>query len=365
MNSPLTDKESGKSQHAIRARLTHLFNGIADLSPAYFALVMATGIVSIAAHLYNYTLFSKTLFYINILCYAIICILFITRFIFYRKEFLSDFMDDRRNMGFLSFVAATCILGGQFILIANNYQVGIYFFIIGLSSWIFLTYLLFAILIENRNKPSLKAISGTWLLLVVATQAVSILSVQLNGHLPFFHGEMLFLSLILFLCGCMFYIIVITLIIYRLIFFNLDAEGLGPPYWINMGADAITVLAGSTLMLSADKWPFLTELLPFIKGYTLLFWAIGTWWIPLIIILGAWRHIVKKVPLKYNSQYWGMVFPLGMYTVCTVKLSQAIGLPFLMGISSVFVFIAIGTWAIVFIGLIYAVSYNVIIKRKL
>ena len=62
MNSPLKNKESGKSQNAERARLNHLFIGIADLSPAYFALVMATGIVSVAAYLYNYTLLAKTLF---------------------------------------------------------------------------------------------------------------------------------------------------------------------------------------------------------------------------------------------------------------------------------------------------------------
>lgn len=346
------------------ARIKNLFNGIADLSPAYFALVMATGIVSVAAFLYNYTVLAKTLFYLNIIAYAIICILFIARFIFYKKEFLSDFMDDRKNMGFLSFVAATCILGGQFILIANNYHVAIYLFIIGLSSWIFLIYLLFAILIEKRNKPTLKAISGTWLLLIVATQAVSILSAQLDGRLPFVHGEILFFSLILFLCGCMFYIVVITLIIYRLIFFNLQAEDFGPPYWINMGADAITVLAGSTLMLSAGKSQFLTELVPFLKGFTLLFWAIGTWWIPLIIILGTWRHIIKRVPLKYNSQYWAMIFPLGMYTVCTVNLSQSLGLPFLMGISSAFVIISIVAWALVFIGLIYAIAFTAIIKKE-
>ena len=342
-------------------RPNQLFIGIAELSPAYFALVMATGIVSIAAYLYDYTLLAKALFYINCIAYFIIFILFIVRFIFFKREFLSDFMDDRKNMGFLSFVAASCILGGQFVLIAKNYQVGIYFLIIGLLSWLVLTYLLFFILIEKRNKPTLKAISGTWLLLVVATQAVSILSAQLEGYLPFSHGEVLFFSLILFLCGSMFYVIIITLIIYRLIFFNLHAEDFGPPYWINMGADAITVLAGSTLMLSADKWQFLTELLPFLKGFTLLFWAIGTWWIPLIIILGIWRHILKRVPLKYNHQYWGMIFPLGMYTVCTVKLSQAIELHFLEGISSVFVIFAIGAWAIVFISLLYSFkkkSYN-------
>lgn len=315
MNLPQTNIEPGNSQTTQWARFNYLFIGIADLSPAYFALVMATGIVSIAAHLFKYTLFAETLFYVNILAYAILCILFIARFICYKKKFLSDFMDDRKNMGFLSFVAANCILGTQFVLIANHCHVAIYFFVIGLSSWIFLTYSLFAVLIEKRSKPSLKAISGTWLLLIVATQAVSILSVQLEGYFPFSHEKVLFLSLIFFMCGSMFYIIMITLIIYRLIFFNQQAEDLAPSYWINMGADAITVLAGSTLMLSADKWQFLSELLPFLKGFTLLFWAIGTWWIPLILILGVWRHIEKKVPLKYNSQYWGMVFPLGMYTV--------------------------------------------------
>lgn len=343
----------------------NLFIGLANLSPAYFALVMATGIVSIAASLFHYIFLAKTLFYINILAYTIICILFITRFILYKKRIISDFLNDRKNMGFLSFVAATCILGSQFVLIANNSRIGIFFLIIGLSSWVILTYSLFVILIEKRNKPSLKAISGTWLLLVVATQAVSILSTQLEEYLPFSQGEVLFFSLILFLCGCMFYIIIITLIIYRLIFFQLQAEDFSPPYWINMGADAITVLAGSTLMLSADKWQFLTELLPFLKGYTLLFWAIGTWWIPLIIVLGIWRHIVKKVPLKYNSQYWGMIFPLGMYTVCTVKLSQAIELPFLGNISSVFIFFAIGGWTIVFISLIYSLTSSFLIRRRL
>lgn len=340
-----------------------IFSGIARLSPAYFAMVMATGILSIAAYLYNYTLLAKALLYINSVAYVTICILFIARFILYKKAFLADFVDDRKNMGFLSFVAANCILGSQFVLIASNHRTGIYFLIIGLSSWIVLTYLLFAILIEKRSKPSLKAISGTWLLLVVATQAVSILIVQLEAYLPFTHEGLLFSSLILFLCGCIFYIIIITLILYRLIFFKMHPEDFGPPYWINMGADAISVLAGSTLILKADKWQFLTDLLPFLKGYTLLFWAIGTWWIPLIIILVIWRHFIKKVPLKYNPEYWGMVFPLGMYTVCTIRLSQAIDLPFLMGISSVFIFFALGAWVIVFVGWIDAIAFKRTIKH--
>jgi len=350
------NNEPKQSRIAKTKGLKSFLPGTANLSPAYFSLVMATGIVSIAAYLYNWILLSKTLFWINLTAYIILCFLFAARLLFYKNEFRSDFLDDRKNMGFLSFTAANCIIGNQFVLIAGNYQFATYFFAIGLISWVFLIYSLFVVLIEKRKKPSLKAISGTWLLIIVSTQSISILSALLATNYPSFYEQALFFSLIMFLCGCMFYIIVITLILHRLIFFELNTTGLGSAYWINMGADAISVLAGATLILNAAKWSFLTGLLPFLKGFTLFFWAIGTWWIPLMIILGAWRHIIKDIPLKYSSQYWGMVFPLGMYTVCTVRLSHAVGLPFLMGIPSVFVIIAIVVWAIVFISMLYAVG---------
>ncbi|MDQ6902861.1 MAG: tellurite resistance/C4-dicarboxylate transporter family protein [Bacteroidota bacterium] len=341
-------------------RLKSFLPGITNLSPAYFSLVMATGIVSIAAQLYNWILISKTLFWINLVAYIILCCLFAARLFFYTKEFRSDFLDDRKNMGFLSFTAANSIIGNQFVLIAGNYQFAICFFAIGLLSWVFLIYSLFAVLIEKRKKPSLKAINGTWLLIIVSTQSLSVLSGLLASDFPLIHEQALFFSLMMFLLGCIFYIIVITLILYRLVFFEINAEELRAPYWINMGADAISVLAGATLILNAGKWPFLTGLLPFLKGFTLFFWAIGTWWIPLMVVLGIWRHLIKNISLKYSGQYWGMVFPLGMYTVCTVKMSQAVALPFLMGIPSVFVIIAIVVWAVVFISMLYTVGCNML-----
>ena len=76
-----------------------------------------------------------------------------------------------------------------------------------------------------------------------------------------------------------------------------------------MGAMAISTLAGTLLVSNAPQSPLLTTLLPFLFGLTLLFWATATWWIPLLVALGVWRHLLCRVPLTYDVVYWGTVFP--------------------------------------------------------
>ena|SRR3972149_3341758 len=327
---------------------------VRDLSPAYFALVMATGIVSIASEYAGFRTIAVTLLWLNIGQYLILCFLTLWRLLCYRREWIADLLDHRTCVGFFTMVAGTCVLGNQFVQLTGSYTTAMVLWGFGLLLWIVVTYAIFTSLTIKESKPPLdQGISGGWLLAIVATQAIAILSALLSRQfVQPYRLHINFLALSMWLWGGMMYIWMISLIFYRYTFFRLSPGDLSPPYWINMGAMAISTLAGSLLLENTPHAWFLQTLLPFIKGFTIFFWATGTWWIPMLAILACWRHIYKKFPLVYDHHYWGAVFPLGMYTACTFKMAQVMNLDFLMPIPRVFIYVALAAWTLTFIGLL-------------
>ncbi len=335
--------------------------GLAGLFPGYFAVVMATGIVSIAAHLLNLELIGQVLFIFNNVAYGILWILYLARFFFYSKQTAVDLGAHARAPAFFTMVAGTCVLGSQYVLLGGDMLPAAILWGVGIILWVILSYVILASLMLREVKPSLdEGINGTWLISVVATQSVSVLGTLLAGSAGAWEDELLFLSLALYMFGGLLYIFIITMIVYRLWFFKLEPAQLTAPYWINMGALAISTLAGDTLILNAAKWSFVSDLLPFLKGMNIMFWATATWWIPLMVVLGIWRHLIKHYPLRYEPQYWSLVFPLGMYTVCTYQLARALDLAWLYVIPRYFIYIAMAAWLATFIGLIALLARGVI-----
>jgi tellurite resistance protein TehA-like permease len=76
------------------------------------------------------------------------------------------------------------------------------------------------------------------------------------------------------------------------------------------------------------------------------------WWIPMMIALGIWRYVIQRVPLRYDPSYWGAVFPLGMYSVATLQMESALGLPFLAPLPVVMFAAALVAWTLAFVGLL-------------
>ncbi len=327
---------------------------VRELAPSIFAMVMATGIVSIAVTVEGLAGADLGLFWLNIVLYGVLWLLLGLRCLYYGDRVRADMHDHGRAPGFFTLVAATGILGDECVVHFRAAAVGLVLWLIALGLWFVLTYRMLPWLMEDEIKPPLeRGLNGDWLLTVVATQALCVLACRVAQQVaPPADAVLLFAALAFWLVGGMTYIWLIALIFYRVLFLPLSPGRLTPPYWINMGAMAISTLAGVFLAGQANRLPVLVEVLPFIKGLTLMFWATATWWIPMLLSLSVWRYLREHFPLGYDHGYWAAVFPLGMYTVCTQELAHNFQLPFLTPIARVFGWVALVTWALTFAGLL-------------
>lgn len=325
---------------------------IQSLAPANFAMVMSTGIVSIALHLLGYSTGARLLLYLNTALWLVLACAYTLRLVAYPKAFFADFADHNKGPGYLTIVAGTCILGNQYALLVGNFAVAQGLLLGALVIWLFCLWGIFFALFTRADKPSVDhGINGAWLVATVSTQALVILGCICVRYARWDTETAFVLLVALFGLGLMLYIMMITMIFYRFCYKSLSAAQLSPTFWINAGAVAITTLAGSELILHAPLSPFLLSVLPFIKGTTLLAWATSSWWVIMLILLGFWRHIGQKYPFSYEVGYWGMVFPLGMYTACTYTMAEALHLPSLLIVPESCIGLALVAWLCTMYGL--------------
>jgi tellurite resistance protein TehA-like permease len=340
------------AQHIGAPVLRYAEGRLSAMHPAYFALAMATGIVALACHTFGLTELAVPLATFNLVAYPTLWCLLVARAVLFRARFLSDFSDHARAPGYFTTVAATGVVGAQLVLIHDAVALALALWWACVVLWAICTYTIFALLTVRATKPTLaEGINGGWLVAVVATQSVCVLGCALDASMFADREAGLFMLMAFWLGGGMLYLWIIGLIFYRYMFFPFSPRDLMPPYWINMGAVAISTLAGASLAGAVETSPLLGALRPFILGLTIMFWATATWWIPMLVVLGVWRHHVSKVPVSYDAMYWGLVFPIGMYAVCTARLANVLPAPFLSWIARFFVIAAAAVWLLTFLGL--------------
>jgi len=85
----------------------------------------------------------------------------------------------------------------------------------------------------------------------------------------------------------------------------------------------------------------------FVKGTCIVFWPFGTWLIPLLIVLGLWRHLLRQWPLRYEGVLWTVVFPIGMYGVATVSFGMAVRISFTEPLGRGVFWVAAAVWLVV------------------
>jgi tellurite resistance protein TehA-like permease len=314
---------------------------------------MATGIISNALFFLDQRVWSDTLFAFNLVAYPWLAVLTIMRVALFRRAIWSDLINPRLVFAFFTIVAGTDVLGIALELRGFT-AIALALWLFALLAWLVLIYFSFAVLIFVNTADGANVVDGSWLIAIVATESLVILGTLVAPAAADLGPAVFVLIHMLWGIGIGLYGIFIALFAYRIFFFDVGYDDITPSLWLVMGVAAITTNAGSTLVLTDSGMPFLLSMRPFIDGVTLIMWAWATWWIPLLVLLGIWKHGVGRVPLTYTPILWSIVFPLGMFALASLRLSLAADFPPLRAISHAMVWIALAVWAATFAALVIA-----------
>ncbi len=312
--------------------------------PAWFAVVMATGIVSIALLRVHSGLLSTALLFVALGCFCVIALANLTSAIASPGGPAGELRDASRAFTSFAVVAALDVVGAR---LADS---GLTAAAAAFAAAAFAVWLLLASILPFRlaagGPVRVKDVSGTWYLCVVGTQSLAIAAAFLRsgGMLPAALAS--WAGTTALLLGAFGYVAVSTTVALRLRAIGLPACEPTASYWVAMGAASITALAAAQLRLAAAGPATIgTFALTVIATAS---WAIASSLLPLLAVRSCRRHLSGTAPLRYRADLWMVVFPAGMYSVASIEVGTVTGWPVLRGIGVAAAWVAAAAWALTF-----------------
>jgi tellurite resistance protein TehA-like permease len=306
-----------------------------------FNVVMATGIVSIAAQKVGLHVISLVLLSLAILAFLPLAALDVVRA---RHPLL--LLRGARAPGIglpaMGFVAATAVLGTRLALLGGDAARGIGAALLAVGALVWLPAL--ASVLPGLTRGVVGSLDlaararGDWLLGTVSTEGLAVLAGTLvSGH----HSALHYAAIFLWVLGGLLYLAVIWLLAVRARRYSLTADEFTPDLWIVMGAVAIFGVAGAiSFRGTADSPAGVLEIVG---------WGLATAWIPVLVLGELWRIARLGWP-RFSPGRWSMVFPLGMYSVCGVLTGGAFGLAWIEHIGHWWFVVALAAWVAVAAG---------------
>ncbi|GAA6170416.1 tellurite resistance/C4-dicarboxylate transporter family protein [Colwellia sp. KU-HH00111] len=324
-----------------------------NLYPGYFAMTMATGIISVGLFLHGNILLSNSFMVVTLSTWLIWFFLYTWRLIKYPKTVWDNLIDPKTTFVFFTFVAATNLCG--VLLHQRGYpSFAMLCWFVAFSYWAILMYLSFTALCFAHKEREVNIMHGGWLILIVGTQSLVLLGTKVAENFGEYAAYMMVEIHMLWALGIIFYAVLVTLFCYRIFFKTMTVEDCSPFMWVIMGAAAISANAGTRLLLTDPVIPMLAELHAVVQLMSIMLWTWATWWIPLLVIMGVWIHGYKKIPLTYNPMQWSIVFPLGMYAVATNNLALSSQFTPLLFLANSMLWVACAAWIILALAFIKA-----------
>lgn len=341
-------------------KMTHL---IRHFTPNWFTVTMGTGVValilpelpfahSLMAHL------AVLLWQFNIALFLMFSLLYVLRWIIYPTEAKQIFSHASMSLflGAIPMALATII---------NGYlKFGIHLYgdwVVPFAQLLWYIDVLLAVSIAwivpfymyNRQQHELQSMTAVWLLPIVACEVAAATGGLLLPHIAVGQQALgiLLSGYVLWGISVLPAFAILTILMLRLALHKLPSKELAISSWLALGPIGTGALA--LLILGAQAPQVLAVIDQQSLGLfcqqagivvSLILMGFGLWWLG-IAVLTTLKH--AKTALPFNLGWWGLTFPLGVFTLAVLNLAQQLHVSFIQSIGYALAVILIMLWLVV------------------
>ncbi|CAM3836602.1 TDT family transporter [Pseudomonas wadenswilerensis] len=343
------------------SQLAHPREVIRQFTPNWFAATMGTGVLALAlaqVDVPGLHALAESLWLLTIGLFVLFTLLYTARWVLFFDEARRIFAHSTVSMFFGTIpMGLATILNGCLVFGINRWGEGIlpwvealWWFDVGLAllCGVAIPYLMF-----TRQEHSIDQMTAVWLLPVVAAEVAAASGGLLAPHLVDAHAQfqVLITSYVLWAVSLPVAFSILTILMLRMALHKLPQANMAASSWLALGpigTGALGMLllgADAPAIFAANGLGNLGEVargLGLIAGIVL--WGAGLWWL-LTAVLITLRYIRHGMP--FNLGWWGFTFPLGVYTLATLKLAAWLGLGFFHELGMLLVVALAALWLLV------------------
>jgi len=344
-------------------QLQHPREVIRQFTPNWFAATMGTGVLALALAQLPLAIpglhaIAEGLWLFNILLFTLFTAAYAARWILFFDEARRIFGHSTVSMFFGTIpMGLATIINGFLLFGLPRWGDGVIHLAevlwwidvaMSLACGVLIPYMMF-----TRQEHSIDQMTAVWLLPVVAAEVAAASGGLLAPHLTDAHSQLVVLttSYVLWAFSLPVAFSILTILLLRMALHKLPHENMAASSWlalgpIGTGALGMLLLGGDApAIFAANGLPGMGEIasgLGPVAGITL--WGFGLWWMLMALLITV-RYLRDGIP--FNLGWWGFTFPLGVYSLATLKLASTLNLTFFSVVGTVLVMLLAVMWLIV------------------
>ncbi|MBO9471470.1 TDT family transporter [Endozoicomonas sp. G2_2] len=345
------------------APLTHLSHPrelIRHFTPNWFTATMGTGILALALAAFPWAIpglaaLAEGLWFFNIGLFVLCTLLYAARWIFFFDSAVRILNHGVACMFFGAIPMGLITLVNGFLVFGINHwgdtAVRIAADLWWLDAFMALACAWFVpLLMFTRQEHALENMTAVWLLPIVAAEVTAGSGGLVAPHLGATDEAraMIFFSYALWATSVLPAMGILVVLFLRMVLHKLPGKDMAVSSWLSLGPLGTGTLGLLTLGSAAPEVLSQPAIADAAYGFGIIggviLWGYGLWW---LVVAMLTTLVQLPMGLPFNMGWWGFTFPLGVYSVATLKLAELTGIAFYEVLGGLFVILLAGFWLLV------------------